>query len=246
MQAVLGDTPSQWACYRFSRKLAAHRDLRESCARSLLEKLRATDPELGADVAVDSTDLAAWANGQKYRYRGGPERTSWSDPDASWGHRSAVSTRKGGGFYGYKLHLAVCTRTDLPLGWEVRTGKDADMRVVEPLLKQLSERGIRPVSVAMDRGYDYRAVYQACEAHGVLAVVAARRNSGTGNGPIDRGSTTFKRLYQARSAVERELGRLKHHLGLAPLRARRLERVRLHADLFLLTRLALTLVNSRP
>ena len=128
----------------------------------------------------DSTDIPAYANGQKYRYRGGPERTSWSDPDASWGHRSAVSTRKGGGFYGYKLHLVVCTRTDLPLGWEVRTGKEADMRIVEPLLKQLAERGVKPVSVAMDKGYDYRAVYQACEAHGVLAVVAARKNSGTG------------------------------------------------------------------
>ena len=89
---------------------------------------------------------------------------------------------------------------------QVRTGKDAGMRVVEPLLKQLAERGVRPASVAMDRGYDYRAVYQACQDHGALAVVAARRNSGTGNGPIDRGSNTFKRLYQARSAVEREFG----------------------------------------
>ena len=71
------------------------------------------------------------------------------------------------------------------------------MRVVEPLLKQLAEREIRPVSVAMDKGYDYRAVYQACEARGVLAVVVARRNSGTGEGPIDRNSTVFKRLYQA-------------------------------------------------
>ena len=152
LQAVLGEAPSQWACYRFSRKLAAHPGLREGCARGLLEALRAADPELGADVAVDSTDLAAWANGQKYRYRGGPERESWSDPDANWGHRSAVSTRKGGGFYGYKLHLAVCTRTDLPLGWEVRTGREADMRLVETLLKQLAERGVRPASVAMDRG----------------------------------------------------------------------------------------------
>ena len=120
-----------------------------------------------------------------------------------------MSTRKGGGFYGYKLHLAVCTRTDLPLGWEVRTSKEADMRIVEPLLKQLAERGVKPVSVAMDRGYDYQAVYQACQDHGALPVVAARRNSGTGEGPIDRGSSTFKRLYQARSAVEREFGRLE-------------------------------------
>jgi hypothetical protein len=44
--------------------------------------------------------------GQRYLYNHGPERQAYSDPDASWGHRSAVSTRKGGGFYGYKLHLA--------------------------------------------------------------------------------------------------------------------------------------------
>ena len=50
--------------------------------------------------------------------------SEFSDPDASWGHRSAVSTRKGGGFYGYKLDMAVCTATDLPLAWNVRTARD--------------------------------------------------------------------------------------------------------------------------
>ena len=35
----------------------------------------------------------------------------YSDPDASWGHRSAVSTRKGGGYYGFKVDMAVCSRT---------------------------------------------------------------------------------------------------------------------------------------
>lgn len=132
-------------------------------------------------MAIDSIDLAALANGPKYRYRGGLERTSWSDPDASWGHRAALSTRRSG-FYGYKLHLAVCTRTDVLLGWKVRTAKDADMRVVEPLLKQPADRGIRPASVAMDKDYDYQAIYKACQAHGALAVVAARTNSGTGSG----------------------------------------------------------------
>ncbi|MCY4088450.1 MAG: transposase [Actinomycetia bacterium] len=48
-------------------------------------------------------------------------------------------------------------------------------------------------------------------------------------------------MYAARSAVEREFGRLKHELGMAPLRVRGLERVRLHADLCVLTRLALAL-----
>jgi hypothetical protein len=59
--------------------------------------------------------MPAFANGQRYVSQNGPERERFSDPDAFWGHRSAVSTRKGGGFYGYKLQMAVDTATGLPL-----------------------------------------------------------------------------------------------------------------------------------
>lgn len=58
-------------------------------------------------LPLDASDLPAFANGQRYVSHGGRERERFSDPDASWGHRSAVSTRKGGGFYGYKIHVAV-------------------------------------------------------------------------------------------------------------------------------------------
>lgn len=52
-----------------------------------------------------------------------PERERFSDPDASWGHRSAVSTRAAGSFYGFKIHAAVCTATGLPLAWQIETAK---------------------------------------------------------------------------------------------------------------------------
>jgi hypothetical protein len=64
------------------------------CIASLHERL----PEVGRDVAIDGSDLPAYANGQRFLSKNGPEREKFSDPDASWGHRSAVSTRKGGGF----------------------------------------------------------------------------------------------------------------------------------------------------
>ena len=241
LQDALGGAPSQWACYRFTVKLRRHRGLLEECIGNVVAALQKRVPELGRDVAIDSTDLVAYANGQKYKYRGGPEREAFSDPDASWGHRSAVSTRKGGGFYGYKLHLATCTQTGLPLAWEVRTACEADMRVAGPVLDRLR---VAPETVAMDRGYDYLSVYEACERRGSVAVVAARRKSGTGGGPIDRGSERFRRLYRARAAVEREFGWLKHELALAQLRVRGLERVRLHADLCLLTRLTVALQKA--
>jgi len=58
----------------------------------------------------------------------------YSDPDASWGHRSAVATRKGGGYYGYKIHAAVDTATGLPLAWQVRTTSEAETTVAPQLI----------------------------------------------------------------------------------------------------------------
>ena len=242
LRDALGAAPSVYAMYRFTGKLRRHWRLLSACIDKLIGQLGQCRPGFGRHVAIDSTDLPAFANGQRYRYKGGPEREEFSDPDASWGHRSAVSTRKGGGFYGYKLHLVACSLTGLPVAWLVRSGRDSDMALAEPLLDQLASRGVRAQTAAMDRGYDYRAVYRQCEERGVLPVVAARRNAGTGPGPIDRGSERFKQLYRKRAAVEREFGRLKHVLALTPLRCRGIERVQLHADLVVLTRLAGALV----
>lgn len=133
-------------------------------------------PELGRDVCIDASDLPAYANGQRYVSKGGRERASeeYSDPDASWGHRSAVSTRKGGGFYGYKLHLAVCSRTGLPLAWHVETGRANESLFSTPLLGRLLMRGIAPDTVAMDKGYDQPDTYRQCEERGCHPIIPLR------------------------------------------------------------------------
>jgi transposase len=111
--ALGGEVPSEWACYRFARKLREHSDALARCLDRVTAGLRSKVPGMGENIAIDASDLAAYANGQRYASKGGRERAreEYSDPDASWGHRSAVSTRKGGGFYGYKLHMAVCADT---------------------------------------------------------------------------------------------------------------------------------------
>ena len=63
--------------------------------------------------------------------------------------------------------------------------------------------------------------------------------------PIKRGTEAWGALYRRRSAVEREFGNLKHNFGVAFLRVRGIVRVRLHADLVMLARLALALVLER-
>ena len=62
---------------------------------------------------------------------------------------------------------------------------------------------------------------------------------------IPRESKRSKALYSARGAVEREFGRLKHEWSLLPLRVRGLDRVRLHADLTILAKLASRLAQER-
>jgi hypothetical protein len=163
---VLGATPSQWACYRFCRKLREHSHALADCLDSITSALRDEFPDYGVDVAIDASDLTAYANGQRYLSKNGPERERYSDPDASWGHRSAVSTRKGGGFYGYRVHAAVCTRTGLPLAWQVRSAREHESLFVAALLDTLRRRGFQPETAALDMGYDNNRVHEECEERG--------------------------------------------------------------------------------
>src|SRR6266480_1961636 len=140
LQAALGGTPSLWACYRFTVKLRLHSDKLADCLDRIAASLQAEFPGIGTDLAIDASDLPAFANGHRFVSKGGPKRERFSDPDASWGHRSAVSTRKGGGFYGYKLQLAVCTQTGLPLAWTVDTAKHHESNFVAPLIDALHAR----------------------------------------------------------------------------------------------------------
>jgi hypothetical protein len=246
LQTALGGCPSVWAVYRFTVKLREQSAALAECLDALLDRLRETTPNLGVDVAIDASDMPAFANGQRYVSANGPERERFSDPDASWGHRSAVSTRKGGGFYGYKLDLAVCTRTGLPLAWQTRTARNHESLFVAPLLDSLRARGFQPETVAMDRGYDYNRIYDECRERGCAPVVAIKKNRlAIPLAPIPYGSAGWKRLYRGRAAVEREFGRLKNEYALAPLRVRGVERVRLHADLTVMARLALALNRSQ-
>lgn len=245
-------------------------------------------------MAIDASDMPAYANGQRFASKGGRERpdSEFSHADASWGHRSAVSTRKGGGFYGYRLHMAVCSKTDLPLAWTVETARANESTMVAPLLDKLAGIGIWPETCAMDRGYDTERVYGECAERGVAPVIPVRQTTAVKRGDhkpptcehgewrfagadygrqatkwrcptgeckpasvwvkadrlhplIPRETLRFKGLYQRRGAVERAFGRLKNEWALAPLRVRRIERVKLHANLTILSQLTVALNRSQ-
>jgi hypothetical protein len=170
-----GDIPSVFACYRFTKKLKDNDHLLEKSIKNTISSLNKKNPEFGKNISIDASDIPAYANGQRFVSKGGREREKYSDPDASWGHRSAVSTRKGGGFYGYRIHMAVCSKTDLPLAWQVETARAHETLSVAPLLDVLHQQGINPETCALDKGYDNNRVYGYLSERNIAPIIPLRK-----------------------------------------------------------------------
>ncbi len=196
LRDVLGAVLSTDAAYRFAVKLREHGNMLAACIAKVLSALHFAHPEMGSTVAIDRSDLPAYANGQRYVKRGGELRKRFADPDASWGHRSSISTRSGGGYYGYKAHAAVDTATGLPIAWEVRTAKDPEIPMVPVLLNSVMKRGFAAQVAILDWGYDIESLYTLLESRDIRAVIPLRQTpavkAGKHNPPsCEHGTWTF-------------------------------------------------------
>jgi hypothetical protein len=200
-------TPSEWACYRFAAKLRAYKPLLTACIDTVTARLHDAHPEMGENVAIDGSDLPAYANGQRFLSKNGPERKTYSDPDASWGHRSAVSTRKGGGYYGYEVHAAVCVATGLPLAWTVETASAAETNFALGLIDATRERGFDPRTAIMDKGYDNGPIHDGCMDRDICPVTPLRQTPAVKRGDhkppcCDHGEWTFAGTDYKRKATK--------------------------------------------
>ena len=171
--------PGEDALGRFLRKLVAHQGLLEECFAGLVEKLRQSLPGFGAKLAVDATDIEAYANGH---------RKSPSDPDASWGVKGAT---QGSGkesaakskerdlyrWFGYKLHLIVDALYELPIAFTVTPANENDTTQMKPLLKRaaLDKPGRKPQAVIADKGYDSKdnclMIFKDCQTAPIIPLV---------------------------------------------------------------------------
>ena len=60
------DAPSVHACYRFTVKLRTHKGMLDACIAAVIDSLRSELPDFGATVAIDGSDLPAYAKGQRF------------------------------------------------------------------------------------------------------------------------------------------------------------------------------------
>ncbi len=181
------EVPTEDALGRFLKKVMDRQDLLEACLESLVERLRQLLPGFGRKLVVDSTDIRAYANG---------DRREPSDPDARWGAKGAgrqaegqveaesgeAESRKGKRrdiyyWFGYKLHLLIDPVYELPVTFTVTPANVSDTRQMSALLEKakLGRPEARPEAVIADKGYDSKSnndlVYRTYKAAPIIPII---------------------------------------------------------------------------
>ena len=133
---------------------------------------------LGGDTATDSTHLWAYSNkfGKKTCSCKGKCDCPRAYSDANWGHKTKEYV-----FFGYKVHLIVDTKSQLPLDVIVTPANESDSPYAKPLLKGAKENHpeFNIDSSSMDAAYDAYENYRfAIEDMGVTPIIALNRRNG--------------------------------------------------------------------
>ena len=167
-----GPLPHRTTFNRFIQRLSHHSDLVEAVVTGLTDKLRQYLPDLGNEVAVDSTTVRSHAN---------PNRRHLSDPEASWTAKNSAKAKEGGKewHHGYKVHMAVDANHGVPLAQVVTTAKRNDSPELPAVVAKAEARfpWFRPTAVIADRGYDSRANHAYLYGKGALPIIHIRRNA---------------------------------------------------------------------
>ena len=146
--------PKPWHFSRFVGKLSRPENLamvREVFERAI-ERLREILPELGESIAIDGTGIRSWCN----RFA-----KELSDTDAGWGIRRRSNedgSEQVEKWYGYTVELAVDTRYEIPVGFEVVSANTPECRRLPVVLGNLKARHgwLDAKYVIADKGYDSR------------------------------------------------------------------------------------------
>jgi len=187
-------------------------------------------------VALDATFIKAYS-----RRDPNDSRRGFSDIEAR--------LRKQGGnvTLGYGVHLAVDTKSEMPLTAIVESANVNEKKVAPTLLKKTIKyrRKLRVRHVVADTQYSSQAVREEVKRLHAKPVIPYPRNQAKGKRVlrVDRkfrshGPASLRRLYRKRPAVERVVYRLKTHFGLRQLRTRGLRNVLSHVLLCIIALLA--------
>lgn len=186
MNPALGarGVPDKHEMSRFGLKLASRFNKEvEELEALCVEKLRAFLPDLGEQLGTDTTALRSWARGRK-------DPSESADPEADWGRKTRRWTDKEGKkheevtkWFGYKGHLLVDTRHELPLARRVTKASRHDAEKIKEMVKELKKRHpeMKPETLSGDKAYDDgNLTREFWEEENIRTVIALRDSAQDG------------------------------------------------------------------
>jgi transposase len=215
---------------RFRTRVGPERLMRiiDHAIRLLVRKRRIK----GEALALDSTFIKA------YSRRSLDNRTGFSDPESRVGR--AVKTRE----LGYRLHLVVDCRSEMPVAMTVASANENEKKHSLRLFEKASAH-VWPQKLLADPQYSSARLREAALNQGTLPVIPYPRNQMKdvrGILRVDRkfrshGPSELRRAYRKRAAVERVFSRLKNLASLTQHNLRGLAKITFHSQLCLLVML---------
>ena len=119
-------------------------------------------------LAIDSTAIRAYEKKQ-------PKSRSQVTGDATWGAKYDTFGNKIA-WFGYKIHLAVDTHSELPIALAVTPANVYDGDMAIPLMKEvMGDLDWKVKFVMMDAGYDQVKNYEAARSYGAQAIIALNK-----------------------------------------------------------------------
>jgi hypothetical protein len=156
--------PTDEAMSRFLALVMTAQQEVEEMFHELVARIAQVLPDLGTTLAVDSKAISSFGRPVTDEAKR-KQRDGRRDTEADWGCKSYKGKRKDGTawekvirWFGYKLHLLVDSKYELPLAFSLTKASAGDSPELLPLVEEVEEKhaemAARARELAADKAYD--------------------------------------------------------------------------------------------
>lgn len=187
--------PTEDAYTRFLQKLLDNEEYIDQMFDELVEKITATLPDFGQYLAMDSKAIDSLSKHNNKK----KEKDGRRDTDADYGKKTYRGLREDGTkwekvkvWFGYKLHLVVDSKYEIPVGYAVTKASASDITEGHKLIDKVSGKHPEILSkdrtkpgrceeLSADKGYDDTKIFEKLwDEYCVKPVIDIRNSWGDG------------------------------------------------------------------
>lgn len=183
--------PDRRTFNRFIKRLTEphHADMVEQVLASVTGKHKELAPDLGDELAIDSTTVRTHCSPHRKTKRSG--RKERSDPEAWWEIHHTTQSKKGNEEYifGYRMQMVSDANHEVPFGFILTPANRNDSpmltKVMDKVLGQLS--WLKPTVLTADRGYDSYKNFDYLDGKGIYPIIKIKASQ---HGELKKGVYT--------------------------------------------------------